>query len=189
MRKSAPINGGSELVKRLDEAGVAMYGQVTLPERIQEGAKMTETMTTGEEIDVGAIAIRFLVEGGRSGGTLAVFEFDVPAGAKVAAAHSHDAFDETIYGLEGTLTWTVSGRRFDVGPGEAVFIPRGAVHQFDNVHDLDARAVAIATPGLIGPDFFREAAAVLEAAAGGPPDPAAMAEAMRRHGLTPAPPT
>src|SRR5947209_12287423 len=97
--------------------------------------------STREEIKVGQMAIRFLVEGEQSAGSVAVFEFDVPAGAKVAAAHSHDGFDETIYGLEGTLTWTISGQSVDVGPGEAVFIPRGAVHQFDNIQDLYAKAV------------------------------------------------
>jgi hypothetical protein len=34
---------------------------------------------------------------------------------------------------------------------------------------------------------FREMAAVIEAATGGPPDPEALAEVMGRHGLTPAP--
>jgi quercetin dioxygenase-like cupin family protein len=145
-------------------------------------------MTTGmrDEIKIGPLAIRFLVEGEESGGSIAVFEFDVPAGAKVAAAHSHDSYDETIYGLEGVLTWTTDGVATDVGPGEALFIPRGAVHQFDNTHDVDARALAVATPGLVGPDYFREVAAVLDAAAGGPPDFAALGEVMRRHGLTPA---
>ena len=38
----------------------------------------------------------------------------------------------------------------------------------------------------IGPDFFREVGAILDAAAGGPPDLAALGAAMRRHGLTPA---
>jgi hypothetical protein len=61
------------------------------------------------------------------------------------------------------------------------------VHHFDNGHDVDARALAIVTPGVLGPDFFREVAAVLDAADGGPPDLAAIAEVMRRHGLTPAP--
>jgi hypothetical protein len=37
------------------------------------------------------------------------------------------------------------------------------------------------------PQFFREAAEVISAAAGGPPDRAKMVEIMRRHGLTPAP--
>ena len=73
-----------------------------------------------EEIKVGPLAIRFLVEGEESGGSVAVFEFDVPAGMKVAAAHSHDGYEETIYGLEGVLTWTVEGTPIDIGPGEAL---------------------------------------------------------------------
>jgi hypothetical protein len=40
------------------------------------------------------------------------------------------------------------------------------------------------TPGILGPDYFREVAAILDAAAGGPPDFAALGEVMRRHGLT-----
>jgi quercetin dioxygenase-like cupin family protein len=141
---------------------------------------------TSEDIKVGDLAVRFVVEGAESDGSLAIFEFDVPAGSKVAAAHSHDGYEETIYGLEGVLTWTVEGVPTDVAPGEALFIPRGAVHHFDNTGDVDARALAIVTPGVLGPDYFHEVAAVLDAAAGGPPDFAAIAAVMRRHGLTPA---
>jgi quercetin dioxygenase-like cupin family protein len=141
----------------------------------------------GEEIRIGALAIRFLVEAEQSGGSVTMFEFDVPAGAKVAAAHSHDAFDETTYGLDGILTWTLDGKPVDVGPGGTLFIPRGAVHHFENTTDADARALAIVTPGVLGPAYFREAAEIVGAAAGGPPDLAAIAALMRRHGLTPAP--
>ena len=141
---------------------------------------------TSEEIRVGDLAIRFLVEGEESGGSVAVFEFDVPAGAKVAVGHSHDGYEETIYGLEGALTWTIEGVLVDVGPGEALCIPRGAVHQFDNTGDVDAKALAVVTPGILGPDYFREVAAILEAAAGGAPDFATLGEVMRRHGITPA---
>ena len=141
---------------------------------------------THEEIRIGQLAIRFLVEGEAAAGSVAVFEFDVPAGAKVPIAHSHDGYEETIYGLEGVLTWTVDGERIDVGPGEAVFIPRGVVHHFDNAGDADAKALGIVTPGILGPGYFREMAQLVEVAAGGPPDLAAMADVMRRHGLTPA---
>ena len=143
--------------------------------------------TTGDEIRIGQVAIRFLLEGEASGGTVAVFEFDVAAGAKVPAAHGHDGYEETLYGLEGVLTWTVDGRQIDVGPGEVLCIPRGVIHRFDNRYAEDAKALAIATPGILGPDYFRECAALIEAAAGGPPDLAALGEVMRRHGLTPAP--
>ena len=143
--------------------------------------------STPEEIKVGEVAIRFLVEGEQSGGSVAVFEFDVPAGARVPVAHSHDGYEETIYGLDGVLSWTVEGTPTVVGPGEALLISRGAVHHFDNPGDVDARALTIVTPGILGPDFFREVAAVLDAAAGGPPDLAAIAAVMGRHGLTTAP--
>ena len=142
--------------------------------------------TMRNEIKVGGMAIRFQVEGAQSGGSVAVFEFDVPVGTKVAAGHSHDAYEETIYGLDGVLTWTVEGTSIDVRAGEALLIPRGAVHQFANTAEVDAKALAIVTPGVLGPEYFREVAAVLDGAAGGPPDFAALGEVMRRHGITPA---
>jgi len=137
-----------------------------------------------EEIRVGQLAIRFLVEGEESGGSVAMFEFDVPAGMSVAAGHSHDGYEETIYGLEGVLTWTVEGTPLEVGPGDVLLVPRGAVHQFDNTSGEDARALAVVTPGILGPGYFREVAAILDAAAGGPPDFEALGEVMRRNGLT-----
>jgi quercetin dioxygenase-like cupin family protein len=143
----------------------------------------------GDEIKVGELAIRFLVEGEQSSGSVAIFEFDVPADSRVAAAHSHDGYEETIYGLEGVLTWTIDGIPVDVAPGEALVIPRGAVHQFENAGDVDARQLAVVTPGILGPDYFREVGAILDAAIGGPPDLAAIGTVMRRHGLTPAAPS
>jgi quercetin dioxygenase-like cupin family protein len=140
-----------------------------------------------EEIRIGGLEIRFRLEGEESGGSVAVFEFDVPAGARVPAAHSHDAFDETIYGLEGVLGWTLDGTKTDVGAGDVLCIPRGVVLRFDNDREVGAKMLAIVSPGNLGPEYFREIADVLEAATGGPPDPAAIAEVMRRHGLTPAP--
>ena len=142
-----------------------------------------------EEIRVGEVTVRFLVEGHESAGSVAIFEFDVPAGARVPVPHSHDGYEETIYGLEGVLSWTVEGAATDVGPGEALCIPRGAVHHFDNAGHVDAKALAIVTPGVLGPDYFREVAAILDAAAGGPPDVSAIGAVMKRHGLTPVPPS
>ncbi len=145
--------------------------------------------TTAEEIRIGELAIRFLLEGDESGGSAALFEFTVPSRARVPVAHSHDAYEETVYGLEGTLTWTVEGDRHEVGPGEVLCIRRGAVHRFENEGEVDARVLAVVTPGKLGPDYFREIAAVVDeaAAAGSPPDPARLGEVMLRHGLTPAP--
>jgi quercetin dioxygenase-like cupin family protein len=144
-------------------------------------------MSAGEEIRIGHIAIRFRLEGRESGGSVAVFEFDVPAGARVPESHSHDGFEETIYGLEGVLSWTLDGEQTDVGPGDVLCIRRGIVHRFDNDHEADSKMLAIVSPGILGPEYFREIARVVGTATGGPPDTAAIADVMRRHGLTPAP--
>jgi len=86
------------------------------------------------------------------------------------------------------LTWSVDDKPIAVGPGQALCIPRGAVHRFDNHGTQEAKALCVITPAAMGPQYFRESAEVINAAAGGPPDRAKMAEIMRRHGLTPAPP-
>jgi quercetin dioxygenase-like cupin family protein len=142
-----------------------------------------------ETIRLGPLAVRFLITAEDSTGTIAAFELFVPKAQRLTApAHSHDHYEETIYGIDGVLTWTVDGRQIDVGPGQALCIPRGAIHRFDNNESQDAKALCVITPAAIGPQYFRESAEVINAAAGGPPDRAKLAEIMRRHGLTPAPP-
>jgi quercetin dioxygenase-like cupin family protein len=141
-----------------------------------------------ETILIGPLEVRFLIEGSDSNGGAALFECLIPAGKAVPAAHSHDGYEETIYGLAGVSTWTIDGTPIDIGPGEAVCIPRGAVHRFDNNGSDDAKVLAVVTPGILGPDYFREVGAVIAEANGGPPDRAKVGEVMQRHGLTPAPP-
>ena len=150
--------------------------------------KTDVTINPGDEtIRLGPLSVRFLLTGDHARGSLALFELTVPAAQRLAApAHSHEHYEETIYGIEGVLTWTVDGQPIEVGTGQALCIPRGAVHRFDNTGTEDAKALCAITPAAIGPQYFHEAAAVLSAAAGGPPDRVKMAELMRRHGLTPA---
>lgn len=146
------------------------------------------TNPSDEVIHLGPLAVRFLATGADTNGSLALFELTVPAGARLAAPpHSHVHYEETIYGVEGVLTWTVDGTPIDVGRGEALPIPRGVTHHFANGSGVDARALCVITPAAIGPEFFRESADALNAAAGGPPDRTKLAEIMRRYGLEPAP--
>jgi len=141
-----------------------------------------------EIIGGGPLLVRFLLTGDNSTGSVAAFELTVRGGQRLQApAHSHDHYEETIYGIDGVLTWTVNGARFEVGSGQALCIPRGAVHRFDNHGNADVKALCVISPAAIGPEFFRESAEVINAATAGPPDRVKMAEIMRRHGLTPAP--
>ena len=138
-------------------------------------------------ICIGQIGIRFLLESAETNGSVAMFEFTVPVGAKVPLPHSHKHYDETIYGVAGVITFTVDGKRVvDIGPGESLFIPRGAVHGFNNLNQTDAKAVAVVTPALIGPAFFEETAAIVNA--GGPPDVEKLKAVLAKHGLVAAMP-
>jgi quercetin dioxygenase-like cupin family protein len=148
-------------------------------------ANETSVNPSEETIHIGPLGIRFLLTGDDTKGSVSVFEVTVPAGQKLAApAHQNDAYEETLYGIEGVLTWTIDGKPIAVGPGQAVCIPRGAVHRFDNFGTRDAKQLSIVTPAIMGPAYFREAREVVTAAAGGPPDAAKMVEVFRRHGMT-----
>ena len=143
-------------------------------------------MSGREEIRIGGLAVRYLVEGHEANNTVAMFELDVEPGSQVPGSHSHDGYEETLYGLEGILTLTVGGVATEVGPRTALVIPRGAVHRFDNRHSATAKLLTVITPGVLGPDYFREVADLLRASAGGPPDITSLSQIMQRHGLTPA---
>jgi quercetin dioxygenase-like cupin family protein len=148
-------------------------------------SRQTVVNPSEETIRIGPLGIRFLLTGEDTNGSVSVFEVTVPARQKLAApAHKNDAYEETLYGIVGTLTWTIDGKAIAVGPGQAVCIPRGAVHRFDNFGSEDAKQLSILTPAIMGPAYFREASAVVEAASGGPPDTAKMIEIFRKHGMT-----
>jgi quercetin dioxygenase-like cupin family protein len=153
-------------------------------------AQLTTKVNPSEEsIKLGPIEIRFLLTGDDSSGSVSLFEVLVPLGQKLAApAHKNDAYEEILYGIEGVLTWTVDGTPIEVGPGQALCIPRGAVHRFDNLGSTDAKQLAVISPAIMVPAYFREAAEVIGAAGGGPPDRAKMMDVFRRHGMTVAAP-
>ena len=136
-------------------------------------------------VKVGQLEIRYLVDGTVSGAGVGMFELTVPPGARVPPAHSHTGNEEIAYVLEGRLRYSVDGEVRDLGPGERMYTPRGAVHAFSNPHDRPARALIVLTPD-IGAQYFRDVAAV--AAAPGGPDPARIVEVMTRYGLVLAPP-
>ena len=64
-----------------------------------------------ETIRLGPLAVRFLITAENSNDSVAAFELIVPGAARLAGpAHSHDHYEETIYGIDGVLTWTVDGQ-------------------------------------------------------------------------------
>jgi quercetin dioxygenase-like cupin family protein len=97
--------------------------------------------------------------------------------------HYHESWEETVYGLEGTVTYTIAGEQCDIVPGGTAFVPRGVVHGFSNRSGAVAKCLCVLTPGILGPEYFEELAAEI---ATGKPNPAVMAGIMKRYGLIPA---
>lgn len=135
-----------------------------------------------ELIRIGGVTIHFFTTGADTGGHADVFEVTVAPGAKVPVAHHHVEVDELVCGLEGVTTYTLDGTAHELRVGDRLFAPKGKVHHFANLHAVPARFLSVLTPATIGPQFFREVAAV---AAEGPPDPAKIGAVMRKHGLVP----
>jgi quercetin dioxygenase-like cupin family protein len=135
-----------------------------------------------ETIGIGGLELRFLQTKDETAGSLDAFEMIVQPNAGVPIAHYHESWDETIYGLMGVSTWRVDGRDIALEPGQSIFIKRGIVHAFRNDTQEATTCLCILTPGVLGPGYFREIAALL---AEGAPDPAKMKAIMLRHGLVP----
>jgi len=143
-------------------------------------------MSPSAPIEAPGMTIQFLIEGDETNDSISIFRCDFAAGARVPVPHSHDGFDETLYGLSGEVTFTIDGTPHKLGPGDVLHVPRGVTHGF-GVKEA-ASILAISTPGLFTSAYMQETADVLNAAGDGPPDRAALIAIMLRHGLTPRPP-
>jgi quercetin dioxygenase-like cupin family protein len=137
-----------------------------------------------EVIRLGGLALRFLRSKEDTGGSLDMFEMTVQPNARVPVPHFHETWDETVYGLAGVTTWRVDGEDVCVGPGQTVFIKRGVIHGFRNDTQEPSTCLCVLSPGVLGPDYFREMAALM---GDGAPDPQKITQTMLRYGLIPAP--
>lgn len=139
-----------------------------------------------ETIRIGGIVLEFLQSKEDTSASLDMFRMTVMPNARMPVPHYHENWDETVYGLSGTTTFRIAGADTAIASGQSAFIGRGVVHSFDNRTETPAVCLVVLTPGVLGPGYFREIAALV---AGGPPDPASIKEIMRRYGLVPVVPS
>ena len=140
-------------------------------------------MQSKEIIESRGMDIHFYLDAIDTDKRLTMFKCIISPGAEPTMSHYHDSFDETFYGLKGTATCTVDGRTTEVGPGEALFIPRGAVHSVVNKTNEQIEVLCFTNPGVLGPDYFHDLAAVL--AGNGPADIENLKKLMQSHGVIP----
>ncbi|MEI6312789.1 MAG: cupin domain-containing protein [Bacteroidota bacterium] len=132
---------------------------------------------------MGQIEIVFHFESIDTNGQLVMFEFSVPPNAKVPMPHYHEHFDEIAYGVEGIMTFTIDGKNIEIAAGDSCFIPKGIAHGFINKHTTTAKVLSVITPALIGPEYFRELADIINA--GGAPDIEKVKLVLNKYGLIP----
>jgi mannose-6-phosphate isomerase-like protein (cupin superfamily) len=134
-------------------------------------------------INFGSFQVNFLRSKHDTKGALDIFELILGPEGKMPVPHYHESWEETVYGLEGTVTYTIAAEQCDIAPGGTVFVPRGVVHGFSNRSGAVAKCLCVLTPGVLGPEYFEELAAEI---ATGKPNPTVMAGIMKRYGLIPA---
>jgi quercetin dioxygenase-like cupin family protein len=86
-------------------------------------------------------------------GAYSLFELLEPPGASVDL-HRHPAFQETFVVLQGRFEFEVDGKRYSLGPGETLVVPRGASHGFTCTSPESGRLLTISTPARLFEAFI-----------------------------------
>lgn len=100
---------------------------------------------------------RTLLPAAAAQGRLSVFDSVTQPGGG-PPRHVHLDADETFVLLSGDVSFWLEGETFAKGPGDTVFVPRGAEHTFQVVGTRPARMLTILNPGGFE-GFFAEMAA------------------------------
>lgn len=90
--------------------------------------------------------IRFLITGEQTGGAFFMAEVSVPPGCG-NPPHIHTREEETFYLQQGTLTVQVSEKTVTASAGDAICLPKGVAHSFQNNGNMDVKALLVAIPG------------------------------------------
>jgi len=86
-------------------------------------------------------------------GAMCVFEFNCISGGP---GHFHYDQDEWIYVMDGEFQFEVGDKRFRVGTGESVFIPRKVPHVWACVSGKPGKIINVYQPAGKMEEFFRE---------------------------------
>jgi quercetin dioxygenase-like cupin family protein len=131
-----------------------------------------------ERLVFGAATLLLHASAASTNGALTVLEAVPPV--QDTPLHVHTREDELFYILEGEHIVQRGDEELRVGPGEAVFLPRGIPHAQKRVVLGEGRELIICSPAGFE-EFFRDLAAAEQAGTLGPE---AYAAASEKAGLT-----
>jgi mannose-6-phosphate isomerase-like protein (cupin superfamily) len=145
------------------------------------GKRMHETIRVGE------MSVTFLKTRHETDGAFDLFELTIPPLGRAPLPHIHRKYDETIFGVDGNMTWTLSiygeDKPTEIRRGTTLFIPRGTPHFYANYTESPARILCLQTPGIMGPEYYLEVAALFRISPH--PDVAGIGAIMSRYGVVP----
>ena len=127
----------------------------------------------------GSIGVRFMIDGGDSGGGFSLVEHPMSAHALAAPLHRHTREDEYSYVVEGRVCAMLGDEVVFGARGDLMFKPRNQWHTFWNAGDEPARLLEIISPAGFE-QFFVE---LLEIGGVTQADPAALGALCERYGL------
>jgi quercetin dioxygenase-like cupin family protein len=186
LQTAATAVGGLLGIDALFSAGPATAAAAPFPEApkdmIERGFKVAAGDTRADQHfqmkGVTANTLDVKVSGADSGGRLAMLEQIGQSPNGGPPRHLHAEQDEFFYAVEGRYRFEVGGERFELGPGDSIFAPRGVPHGFIQLTPTARLMLAYQPAGQI--EAFFRATAAWEA----PPSPDEVKAVFAAHGMT-----
>jgi mannose-6-phosphate isomerase-like protein (cupin superfamily) len=133
----------------------------------------------GKAGSLGSIGVRFMIDGGETGGGFSLVEHPMPPRHLAAPLHKHSREDEYSYVLEGKMGALLGDEVVYAEAGDLVFKPRDQWHTFWNAGDEPCRVLEIISPAGFE-KYFDEMVDLLDA---GPPEIEKLVELGALYGL------
>jgi mannose-6-phosphate isomerase-like protein (cupin superfamily) len=133
-------------------------------------------------IRVGEMSVTFIKTRHETDGAFDLFELTIPPMVRIPMPHIHRKYDETIFGVDGIMTWTLNDKPRHVCRGTTLYIPRGTPHSYANLTHRTCRILCLQSPGVMGPEYYLEVASHWST---GRPDLAGIGAVMSRYGVVP----
>jgi quercetin dioxygenase-like cupin family protein len=131
----------------------------------------------GQKANVLGDNMTFKLRGSQTNGQYVLIEQNNVPGTGIPM-HVHENEDEVFRILEGSVEFETAGKKFDLGPGDVIFCPRGLAHTWRITGSKTAKVDLSFFPA--GLEYmFDELASLPE----GPPDMAKVKEICGRYGV------
>jgi quercetin dioxygenase-like cupin family protein len=144
----------------------------------QTGARVLKA-GQGDNGRLGGLGVRWMIDGGTSGGGFSLVEHPLEPHALAAPFHRHSREDEYSIVTSGRVGALLGDEVVFGDVGDVIFKPRGQWHTFWNAGDAGASLLEVISPA----GFEKYFSEVVEALRDGGPNPEKIGPIAARYGL------